>query len=273
MEEFIHFLQGTMEEPKVISWFHFIAVIPIIIGAILIPYFFKDTSEKNYKRILLGAWITLLILEVFKQLIKSFHYGNPSYWEYNFKDFPFALSSMVYYFLPIIIFFNKEKHPKIVDAAIGYMCFISLTAGIIVCTYTKLATSSLIYINVQTFIHHGSQVILGVFIYVWNRRTISIKTFYRSLIAFAITVVIAIILNVSLYPHNINMFFISPMVITKLPVGNIVQEKAGYPVFLIGYLSVMALLTYLAYLTETSIYKLIKKKKEQKTAQNSDITL
>ena len=107
MEEFIHFLQGTMEEPKVISWFHFIAIIPIIIGAVLIPYFFKDTSEKNYKRILLGAWITLLILEVFKQLIKSFHYGNPSYWEYNYKDFPFALCSMVYYFFHIIIFFNK----------------------------------------------------------------------------------------------------------------------------------------------------------------------
>ena len=158
-----------MEEPGVISWFHFIALIPIIAAAIIIPYFFKDTNEKNYKRILLGAWITLLVLEIFKQLIKSFHYGDPSYWDYSYRDFPFSLCSMLYYFLPIIIFLNKEKHPKIVDAAIGYMCLISLIGGITVCVYTELATSRLIYINIQTFIHHGAQVVLGIFIYVWNR--------------------------------------------------------------------------------------------------------
>lgn len=261
MEEFLHFLVSEMEEPGVISWFHFIALIPIIIAAILVPYFFRNTSEKNYKRILFFAWITLIVLGSIKQVVKSYHYGNPSYWEYSYKDFPFNLCSMIYYFIPIILFVNKEKHPKIVDAAIGYMCFISLIGAILVCIYCKLATSRLIYINIHTFIHHGTQVILGVFIYVWNRNTITIKTFYRSLIAFAITVVIAIIINVSFYPHYINMFFINPMFITNIPVGSIVQEKAGYPIYLICYLIVMSLATYLTYLTETSIYKLVQKKK------------
>ena len=261
MEEFFHLLQTEMEEPGVFSWFHFIALIPIITAAILIPYFFKNTSEKNYKRILLFAWITLLILEVFKQIVKSFHYGDPSYWDYSLQDFPFSLCSMIYYFLPIIIFVNKEKHPKIVDAAIGYMCLISLLAGTAVCIYTELATSRFVYINVQTFIHHGSQVVLGIFIFVWNRKNVTIKTFYRSMIAFVITAAIAIIIDVVVYPRYINMFFISPMVITKLPIGNVVQEKAGYPVFLIGYLSLIALFTFFVYLIETSIYKLVLKKK------------
>lgn len=266
MEEFIHFLQGQMEEPGVISWFHFIALIPIITASILVPYFFKDTSEKNYKRILFGTWITLIILGIFKQLIKSFHYGNPSFWEYSFRDFPFSLCSMIYYFLPIIIFLSKEKHPKIVDAAIGYMCLISLIAGLSVCVYTELATSSLIYINIQTFVHHGTQVVIGIFIFVWNRRTVSIKTYYRSLIAFAITVVIAIIINVSFYPRYINMFFINPMITTNLPIGKTIQEKAGYPVYLICYLSVIALVTFLAYLIETSIYRLAQKRNKEKAA-------
>ena len=46
MEEIIHFLQGTTEEPEVIPWFHFIALIPIIALAILIPLLFKNAEEK-----------------------------------------------------------------------------------------------------------------------------------------------------------------------------------------------------------------------------------
>ena len=261
MEQFLHFLSSEMEEPGVISWFHFIALIIIIGSTIFVSCFFKNTNEKVYKRIILISWIVLIILEIFKQIVKAYHKGDPSYWEYSYRDFPFSLCSMIYYFAPIILFVNKEKHPKIVDTAIGYLCLISLMAGIVVCIYPVMATSRLIYINIQTFIHHGTQVVLGVFIYVWNRKSVSIKTFYRSLIAFAITVVIAIIINLSFQPHFINMFFINPMIITNLPVGNIIQEKAGYPVYLICFLSVISLAAYLTYLVETSIYKLIEKKK------------
>ena len=260
MGEYIHFLQGTMEEPGIFSWFHLIALIPIIAASILVPLFFKNCKEKTYKTILLIIWIVLIFLEVFKQLVKSYHYGNPSYWEYSVRDFPFSICSMVYYFVPIILFINREKHPKIVDAAIGYLSFITLTMGIVVCIYTKMVTSNLIYINVQTLVHHGALVVLGVFIFVWNRKTITIKTFYRSMIAFAITAVIAIIINVAFYPHFINMFFINPTRITNLPVGNIVQEKAGYPVYLIAFLSTIALTAFLTYLVETSIYKAAIKK-------------
>ena len=260
MEEFIHFLQGKMEEPGLFSWFHLVMLIPIIAAAILIPLFFKDAKEKTYKRILLIIWIVLLIFELFKQLVLALHYGSPSYWEYSVRDFPFSICSMVYYFVPIILFVNKEKHPKIVDTAIGYMSFITLTMGIIVCIYTKMVTSELIYINIQTLVHHGALVVLGVYIYVWNRRTITIKTFYRTLIAFGITAVIAILINVAFHPNFINMFFINPMRITNLPIGNIVQEKAGYPVYLIGFLATIALVTFLTYLVETSIYKAIVKK-------------
>ena len=261
MEEFLHFLQGEMDVPGIISWFHFLMLIPIIGLTIAIPLLFKNTSEKIYKRILFIFWIVLIILEIFKQIIKSFHYGNPSYWEYSLRDFPFSICSMVYFFIPIILFVDRERHPKIVDAANGYMCFICLFSGLAVCIYTDMVMSNLIFINIQSLIHHGAQVILGVFIYVWNRKTITIKTVYRSLIAFMITAVIAIIINVSFYPRFINMFFINPTIITNLPIGSIVQEKAGYPVFLIGFLALIALATYLTYLVESSIYKSILKRK------------
>ena len=265
MEEFLHFLQGEMERPGIISWFHFLMLIPIIGASILIPVFFKNAEEKIYKRILLVSWIALIVLEIFKQIILAFHYGNPSYWEYSIRDFPFSICSMVYYFIPIILFVNKEKHPKIVDAANGYLCFISLISGIAVCIYTDMVMSRLIFINVQSLVHHGTQVMLGVYIYVWNRRTISIKTPHRSLIAFLITAAIAIIINVSFYPNFINMFFINPTRITNLPIGNVVQEKAGYPVYLLGFLTVIALATYLTYFVDSSLYKLATRKKTNRT--------
>lgn len=261
MNEFLHFLQAEMDTPAIISWFHLLMMIPIITLAILIPALFKNASEKVYKRILFIFWTILIVLEIFKQLIKSFHYGDSSYWEYSLRDFPFSICSMIYYFVPIILFVDKAKHPKIVDAAIGYMCFISLVAGIAVCIYTDMVMSRLIFINVQSLIHHGTQVILGIYIYVWNRNTVSIKTVYRSLIAFLITVGIAIIINVSFYPRYINMFFINPTIITNLPIGNVVQEKAGYAVYLILFITVIGLATLLMYYIETSIYKLVKKKK------------
>ena len=267
MEEFLHFLQGEMDTPGVISWFHLVMLIPIIGLAIFIPMFFKNTSEKVYKRILLIFLIVLLVLELFKQLLKSFHYGNPSYWEYSVRDFPFSVCSMLYFLIPIILFVNKDKHPKIIDAVNGYMCFISLFAGIIVCIYTDMVMSRLIFINIQSLIHHGSQVILGIFVFVWNRNTITIKSVYRSLIAFAITAIIAIIINISFYPHFINMFFINPMIITNLPIGNIIQERAGYPVYLLVYLVTVSIATFLTYYVETSIYKLIKKNKTPSVTQ------
>ena len=264
MENFLHFLQGEMDTPGVFSWFHLVMLIPIIGLTIFISMFFKDTKEKTYKRILFIFWIILIILEIFKQLIKSFHYGSPSYWEYSVRDFPFSICSMIYYFTPIILFVDKEKHPIIVDTAVGYMCLISLFMGALVCIYTDMVMSNLIFINIQSLIHHGTQVILGVFIFVWNRRTINIKTVYRTLIAFVITAVIAIIINVSFYPHFINMFFINPTRITNLPIGNIVQEKLGYVPYLILFLLLIGGVTFLTYFIETSIYKWICKTNSKK---------
>ena len=261
MEEFLHFLQSEMDVPGIFSWFHFVMLIPIIGLTIFISMFFKNTSEKVYKRILLIFWIVLLVLELFKQLLLGFHYGPPSYWEYSVRDFPFSICSMIYYFIPIILFVNKEKHPKLVDTASGYLCLISLTMGLVVCIYTNMVMTNLIFINIQSLIHHGSQIILGVFIYVYNRKSISIKTVYRTLIAFLITAAIAIIINVSFYPHFINMFFINPMFITNLPIGSIIQEKAGYTVYLVLFLILMAGVTFLTYFVESSIHKLVIKKK------------
>ena len=58
------------------------------------------------------------------------------------------------------------------------------------------------------------------------------------------------------------MFFINPTRITRLPVGKTIQEKAGYEVFLICYLHAVAIASFIIYISETYIYKLVLKKKK-----------
>ena len=224
-----------MEIPGMFSWFHILCLILIFGMTFLLSFFFKDASEKTYKRILLFFWIVLLVFEVLKQLVKTFHFGNPSYWEYDPYDFPFHLCSMVLYFLPILIFVKRNGF--LVDGAKGFMAFLILFAGLGVCIYTDMVMTRFIFINIQTMVHHGSQVILGVFVFVWN--------------------------NLAFYPRGIDMFFLNPLQITTLPLVDVVQREAGFFVYLLGYLAVIAGLAFLMYFIETSIYKLVLKRKNE----------
>lgn len=262
MESIIHFFQGEMPKPGLFSWFHILFFIAIIVATVLVSYFFRNAEEKVYKRILFIGWITVIILEIMKQIIKPFHYGPPSYWEYNFYDFPFHLCSMIFYLLPILIFVKKEKCPFLIDMINGFMSFFVLLSGLVVCVYTEIVMSNLIFTNIQTLVHHGTQVILGVYIFVWNRKNINIYTYFKSLIAFGVTASIAILINVAFYPRGIDMFYLNPLQITSLPLVYVVQEKAGFVVYLFGYLIVIFSLGLLVFFIETSIYKLILKKQK-----------
>ena len=82
------------------------------------------------------------------------------------------------------------------------------------------------------------------------------------MIAFLIAVIIAIGFNLIFYPNPCDMFFINPTRITRLPVGKTIQEKAGYAVFLICYLHAVAIASFIIYISETYIYKLVIKKKK-----------
>ena len=263
MDKIINFFQGEMNKPGIFSWFHFFGLVLIVSATILVSYYFKDVKEKTYKRILLVGWIILIVVEIGKQIVKAFHYGPPSYWEYNFYDLPFHVCSMCFYLLPILIFVKKEKCPHLIDAVNGFLCFTVLLAGIIVCCYTDIVMSRLIYTNVQTLIHHGMQVVLGVYIFVWNRKNITIKTYLKSLIVFVVLAAIALVINVSLWPRETDMFYLNPYKITAIPLGNLVQEKAGFAVYAIGYTLAVFLGSLVVYFVETSIYKLVLKRKSK----------
>lgn len=263
MAEFIHYLQGEMETPSLLSFFHIVVIATILLTTVLISVFFKNCKEKTYKRILLIGWVICIVLEIFKQIIKSFHNGNPSYFEYNFYDFPFHLCSMIFYMLPMLIFLNKDKHKNLIEALNGFISFFGLFAGIVVVFVPTFVFSRLIFTNVQSMVHHGTQVVLGVFIFVWNRKEITTKTYLKSLIVLIITMVLAIGVNLLLYPlskDGIDMFYINPRQYNNLPIFSTIQRECGYFVYLITYIISISAFGFLTFLTEKGINRLIEKK-------------
>lgn len=263
MEEFIHFFQRQMEIPGFFSLFHIISILVIVLTTIFVSYMFKECSYKTYKIIMVICWSVCVVMEIIKQLVLSFNYGNPSYYHYDFYNLPFHLCSTIYYIVPILLFINKEKYPSLYEALTGFMCFFVLFGGAIVVLFNSLVMSTMMYTNIQSMVHHGIQVALGVFMFNWNKKNINIKTFLKSLIILGVFTILAIIINVSLYniSDGIDMFYVNPYEVSVIPVINTIHEKVGFIPYLIVYLLLVILLGFLTYSIEILCVNHFKMKK------------
>lgn len=256
MGEFIHFFQKQMEVPGLFSLFHIICILIIVLVTIIISCKFKNCSYKTYKIIMGVCYGICLVMEILKQLVLSFNYGNPSYFHYDFYNLPFHLCSTIYYVVPILLIINKDKNKALYEALLGFMCFFVLFAGVVVVLYNDIVMSERVYTNIQTMVHHGIQVVLGVFIFVWNRKIINIRTFFKSLIVLAIFTILAIIINVSLFKvsDGIDMFYVNPYEVSVIPVINAIHENVGFIPYLVVYLIGVVSLGFLTYFLESSFY-------------------
>ena len=112
-------------------------------------------------------------------------------------------------------------------------------------------------------VHHGSQIIIGIYAAVYYKDKINVKTFLYSLPVFSVMVLIALILNLimhSVTTETFNMFFISPYFECTLPILCIVRESLPYIPFLLIYIlgfSCCALIVYLIIMATMNVVKKI----------------
>lgn len=76
MEEFLHWLQGTMTRPTWFGWFHILWICIMIAECIVIYIFRKKISKKILNVLLLSTGLALIIFEIYKQIIFSFNYNG-----------------------------------------------------------------------------------------------------------------------------------------------------------------------------------------------------
>lgn len=269
MHSILKLLDSTMETPTLYGWFHIMFIGIVIITTFILCRYFKNSSSKTFNKIMFISWIIIVILEVYKQLVFSYSFSeNTISWGYQWYAFPFQFCSSPIYILPFIFLIKNEKIKEIFVAFVSSFCFFG---GLVVYIYPGDVFIETIGINIQTMIHHGLQIVLGIFCTVYYKDKISIKWWSKSIFVFMGLVITALILNFSVYgflqsknmDDTFNMFFISPFFDCTLPVLSIFYDILPYLLFLLLYIFGFSAAAFVIFCIKFLIIKLYRKKRLQ----------
>jgi len=265
LENILIFLDSKMKEPTMYGWFHIMFLVIIILLLVLIKKKYSNLSVSKIKKILLFYAFACLTLEVYKQINFSFNYDElKTWWSYPWYIFPFQFCSVPMYVALIAGFTKNEKIQK---ACFAFLGTYSLIAGLSCMIYPETVFVTTIGINIQTMIHHGSMVVIGFLLLMNNKIEYNFKSLYYATIVFIICVLSALLIDITTYYLNIGeglkMFFISPFHQSSLPVFSIIYDKVPYLVFLLIYLVLFFIGSFIVLKISQILNNLFKKEKTE----------
>ena len=269
-EKIIYALQGNSPHQTVFGWFHFLFLGLTIIATVLMCVFLPKVSTKTHKIVLFVSWLIMLLLEIYKQLVYSFEYvDGKAVWDYQWYAFPFQFCSSPLYILPFAIFIKKDSAREYFESFLG---FFALFGGLVVMLYPgDVYNTSYIGVAIQSMVHHGLMVAIGIYLLVKNKDKLNIKYYLKSLVVFVAMLVVATILNETIIfatKDSFNMFYISRHFDCTMPLLSIIYQKLPYPVFLIVYIVGFAIAGMVMFLV-AKLIKLICDKIAQKKGKTN----
>lgn len=249
-ERFLVLLDAKMSTPTFFGWYHILCLILTALITFFLIKRYKDSSDKVFRKILLITWLIIVVLEGYKQINFSFN-ENDLTWSYDWFFFPYQFCSTPLYVLPFIIFCKEGKFR---DAFSAYTITYAFFAGLAVMIYPGDVFVKTIGINIQTMVHHGSQVVLGIFVAVHERKKFSKKFFTSALPVFIVAVLIALAFNVVghfvIPSEGLNMFYVGPYESCTLPILSLIYPLVPWPVFFIlyvfGFSLILLLIAFIA---------------------------
>lgn len=262
-------LQFNMEKPGLYGTWHIVSILLTVALTVCAVLFLRNISDKKMRIIMFVAWFIMVFFEVGKQLLFSMRVeGDVAIWQYSWYSFPFQFCSTPFYTLPFIFLL---KDCKLRRAIMSYIATFSLFAGVIVMILPTSVFNTYAFINTQTMVHHGMQVVLGAWMAAYNRDRLNLRFAASGLITFAGFSSVAMILNVVMpkylatkgYTAAFNMFFISPYYNNDLPVLSTIYPQVPYPVYLMIYFLGFGLAAAIIYAIEKGIVALTLRKKKR----------
>ena len=231
----LQIMDMRMETPGLFGWFHLLWLGITAGTAVVLCVFGRKWSHKTVCNILLGTAITVIVLEVYKQINYTFGDGSsaPSYQWYAF---PWQFCSTPMY---VGLLAGICRKGKLHDALCAYLATFGMFAGLAVMLYPGDVFIETVGINIQTMVCHGSMVVIGIYLFGSGHVQLAHKTVLKAVPVFAVAVGVAMVLNALAYNAGIadfNMFYISPHCDPHLPVYSLVQEKVPYPASLVIYI-------------------------------------
>lgn len=271
LDQFLTWLQGAMPLPLMFGPFHLVSLITVIIVTIFVAMKFRKSGEKTLRIILLTMAITTMTFELYKQLVFTYHYdtvNQASYWSYQWYAFPFHFCSIPMYIAPIAAFL---KPGKVRQAIFNFLGTFGLFGGLAVMIYAEPVFINMIGISIQTMVHHGAQVVIGVYLIASRRVELNYKAMVGASIVFVIPVLMSIIMNVAFYQINgsslgvFNMFWISPYFATDLPILSLIKPVVWYPIFVLIYIVGFILIATIILSISMLIHRLVVLHQKRKT--------
>ena len=269
-EKIVYFLQGDMTRPTPYGWFHLLAFGLVIALTVLLCVFFKDATDRTYRIIVLAVWCVIALGEIYKQTVFAMSWdGAVVTWDYAWYAFPYQFCSTPLYILPFVALLPEGRVRRAMMMFTGTFAFFG---GIAVMFYPGDVFIETIGINIQTMIHHGSQVILGIYTIVYTRRNLKVLSWLSAIPVFAVLVAVAVGLNLGVYhafaakgiEDTFNMFFVSPYFECTLPVLSGIYPLVPYAVFLITYILGFGVVAGIMYYAQWGIIKLCHFLKEKR---------
>jgi len=265
-EKFIELLQTPVSNrPESFGVYHFVCLGITILITVLLCIFFRDAKEKVFRRIIMIFWIIIVVLEIGKQLIYSFKFNEDGmYYYYTLQVFPYQLCSTPFYVFPIVVF---AKEGKFRDYAISFTSLFILIGGLIVMIYPNdVFGGDFEFIFLQTMVHHGTQVIIGIYCLCYTRKQNKLLWFLKSLPYFVVLCALAVVLNEVIFlitPRFINLWNISSHFACGLPILSTVYAAVPYVVFLLAFVVGFTFLAFLVNSIALGIIKLTQLKHEK----------
>jgi len=240
----------TMDKPPLFGVFHVVFLLLTVVSTILLIRFYRNASTKVMKRIVFLTWFVFLFFELGKQLIYGVFTPN-----YSWSEFPFQFCETPLYVLPVVLF---VKNIKIRSAIIAFLCSYVFFAGFALTIIPLTLLGNNTFMNVRTLVQHGSQFMIGLYLFSWNRKNFTKDSFAFGMLIFLGLTIVALVLNFTIgnYVEGFNMFWISKYNVTQLFILDKLQPYIPYIIFLLFYLAGFSFCAFCSYSVETWVYKM-----------------
>lgn len=242
-EKIVHTLQWRMETPVPYGGYHILFLFLVVTATALLCTLLKNAKWKTVRLILWISLAAMVLLELGKQLVFSLEVsGGVAQWGYQWYAFPYQFCSTPIYVLPFAAFLPQGR---VRDAALAFLSSFALFGGLAVMIYPGDVFGAYTLVNIQTMVHHGLQVVLGIYLACYERKRLGRRYFLGAVSVFAVTVAVALTLDVVMHyvllaigrgDEVFNMFFISPYHDCTLPLLSLIRPHLPYPCFLVLYI-------------------------------------
>jgi hypothetical protein len=272
-EKLLEIFHARMQRPEPWGWFHLLFWGLSIGGAVLLCVLHKKDKPERVRKVVLTVAITVILLEIYKQI--TFSFSNGTTFDYQWYAFPFQFCSTPMY---VGLLAGLIKKGKVHDALCAYLATYAMFAGLITMEIPNDIYVDIIGINIQTSICHGSMITIAIYLLYTGYVKLEHKTILKAMSVFACTMGVAMILNEIAFHSGLeetfNMFFISPHQAPSLLVYSDIQKVVPFPFCTIIYFLGFTLAAYLILLAAIGISKLcsvIRKKKS--TAESESVAV